>query len=157
MFKVILCQKNVLLTTKDSPASASQLWIFECTSYSFIAKIITQERNTFWIKYIFSTLIGIFILVKICQITDEVSPVCFYVNSQLVLKLPRINFIERLQSEMFPSQAGASALRVHQRHCFPLRRDFQRALQRTCGMAFHVDTAPTSGNDRGAKCKAWRE
>lgn len=44
--------------------------------------------------------------------------------------------------EGFPSLAGASALKVHQCHCFPLRRDFQRALKLYWGIRFHVDTAP---------------
>lgn len=58
------------------------------------------------------------------------------------MKLPHINYIQRLRSEGFPSLAGALPLKVHQCHCFPLRRDFQRALKLYRGMRFHVDTAP---------------
>lgn len=42
----------------------------------------------------------------------------------------------------FPPLAGGWFLKVHQCHCFPLRRDFQRALKLYQGMRFHVDTAP---------------
>lgn len=57
------------------------------------------------------------------------------------MKLSRLNYIQRLRSEGFPSLAGALTLKVHQCHCFPLRRDFQRALKLYWGMRFHVDTA----------------
>lgn len=53
-----------------------------------------------------------------------------------------VNCHQHLTSEGFPSLAGAQILKVHQCHCFPLRRDFQRALKLYQGMRFHVDTAP---------------